>query len=100
MRYYFYSEGFAKRVKTKRVIEMNVGLRELAKKIKVSSATLSRLENGKTPEMETFLKVCHWLGVLPREFIQTKPFMDFENIQINNNGNDYPRTRKAIKANH
>lgn len=72
MRYYFDTKGFSTRIKTKRVIEMNVDLRTLSKKTKVSPATMSRLENGKMPEMETFLKMCHWLDALPREFIVSK----------------------------
>lgn len=93
-RYYFYSEGFSKAMKTKRVIELNTGLREVAKKINVSAATLSRVENGGTPEMETFLKICHWLGSLPREFIQTKPFMYFSEYDITPTKKQLPKTKK------
>lgn len=72
MRYVFDAKEFSKRLKLKRVIEMDIGLRELGKKIGVSPSTLSRLENGSQPEMETFLIACHWLNALPREFIVTK----------------------------
>ena len=73
MRYYFNHIEFSKRIKTKRIVDLDVELREASKKAKVSAATLSRLENGTTPEMETFLKVCFWLDALPREFMTTVP---------------------------
>ena len=38
------------------------GIREAANEVGVSSATLSRIENGKIPDLETFGKVCAWLG--------------------------------------
>lgn len=68
MNYKFYSQEFSKQVKTKRVIELNIGLREVAKKSKVSAATLSRIENGNIPDMESLLKVCKWLQVSPSNF--------------------------------
>ena len=40
------------------------GLRALAEEIDgVSASTLSRIEQGKVPDVETFLKLCRWLGV-------------------------------------
>ncbi|MDZ8069158.1 MAG: helix-turn-helix transcriptional regulator [Nostoc sp. DedQUE08] len=45
------------------------GLRETSTEIgNVSTATLSRVENGSTPDMETFLALCNWLQVQPAEF--------------------------------
>jgi len=38
-------------------------IRETAKEIGISSATLSRIENGKLPDLETFSKLCQWLKV-------------------------------------
>ena len=50
----------------------NRGLRETAKEIgKVSPSTISRVENGKTPDMETFLALCDWLEVPPAELINS-----------------------------
>lgn len=34
----------------------------------VSASTLSRVENGKPPDMETFLRLCDWLEVPPSTF--------------------------------
>lgn len=39
------------------------GLREVAHEIGVSAATLSRVETGKQPDLETFAKLCRWLGI-------------------------------------
>ena len=39
------------------------GIRDIAAQIGVSPATLSRIENGKLPDLETFPKLCRWLGV-------------------------------------
>lgn len=37
------------------------GLREVATEIGISTATLSRIEAGKQPDLETFSKLCKWL---------------------------------------
>lgn len=36
----------------------------------VSASTLSRIENGKIPDIDTFLAVCDWLEIPPAEFIK------------------------------
>lgn len=46
-----------------------MGIREAAKEANVSPATLSRVENGKVPDLETFSKICQWLGQDPAEFL-------------------------------
>lgn len=76
MRYYFDATEFSKRIKTKRIIELGKGLREVAAKTGVSFATLSRMENMATPEMESFLKVCHWLNNPPNDFLTTSKISD------------------------
>ena len=40
----------------------------LAEEIEVSAPTLSRIEQGKVPDVDTFLKVCRWLGEPPATF--------------------------------
>ena len=42
-----------------------VGIRATAREIGVSPATLSRVENGKLPDLENFAKICQWLEVDP-----------------------------------
>jgi transcriptional regulator with XRE-family HTH domain len=45
------------------------GVRTTAMDVGVSPATLSRVENGHMPELETFAKICLWLERDPREFL-------------------------------
>ena len=45
------------------------GVREVAKEIGISPATLSRVERGNLPDLETFGKICRWLGVDPGEVL-------------------------------
>ena len=45
------------------------GVRSTAIDVGVSSATLSRVENGHMPDLETFAKICRWLDRDPREFL-------------------------------
>jgi transcriptional regulator with XRE-family HTH domain len=51
------------------------GLRAVAGEIGVSPATLSRVENGKAPDLENFSKICHWLGTDPAIYlgVSTRP---------------------------
>jgi transcriptional regulator with XRE-family HTH domain len=46
-----------------------MGVREAAREVGVSPATLSRVENGKLPDLETFGKICRWLGENPSQFL-------------------------------
>jgi transcriptional regulator with XRE-family HTH domain len=45
------------------------GIRSVAALIQVSAATLSRVERGHVPDIETFRKICTWLEVDPNEFL-------------------------------
>lgn len=46
------------------------GLREIAQEIgDVSASTLSRVEKGKVPDLDTFIRICRWLDVSPDRFI-------------------------------
>lgn len=47
-------------------------LRETAKEIGIGPATLMRIESGRAPDLQTFGKVCKWLGVDPRPFLGLK----------------------------
>lgn len=68
------TEKLAAAVRAKRGDE---GLRSTADKIgNISAATLSRIEQGKVPDVETFLRLCQWLGRQPSDFTSlaaTKP---------------------------
>lgn len=66
------SAKFSKEVKTKRVIEENLGVAQLGKIIGSSGATISRIENGKMPDIMTYAKLCHWLRKPMNSFITVK----------------------------
>ncbi|MEH2204813.1 MAG: helix-turn-helix transcriptional regulator [Nostoc sp.] len=68
MGYNLDTDLLAAMVKTKRGKK---GLRDTAKEIgNISSSTLSRVENGKIPDMETFLLLCDWLQASPAELFK------------------------------
>jgi transcriptional regulator with XRE-family HTH domain len=47
----------------------NRGLRTVAKEIgEISASTLSRIEQGKVPDLDTFIILCKWLGVSADHF--------------------------------
>lgn len=45
------------------------GVRKTAEEIGISPSTLSRIENGKLPDLDTFSKVCRWLKVDPADVL-------------------------------
>lgn len=49
------------------------GVRAAAKEIGISSATLSRVENGHIPDLATFAAICRWLGEDPAQFLGMQP---------------------------
>ncbi len=53
-----------------------IGVRAAAKEIGISSATLSRVENGNIPDLATFAKICNWLGEDPNRFLGMQPAKD------------------------
>jgi transcriptional regulator with XRE-family HTH domain len=44
-------------------------LRETARDVGIGPATLMRVENGRIPDIETFGKLCKWLGLDPGTFL-------------------------------
>lgn len=48
-------------------------LREAARVIGISPATLMRVESGRVPDVETFGKLCSWLNVDPKVYLGIKP---------------------------
>jgi transcriptional regulator with XRE-family HTH domain len=63
-------EELKKNLITKRLIENNMTMDEACKEIGISKATLSRLEKGKIPDVETLGKVCNWLKTLPNKYFE------------------------------
>lgn len=53
---------FGARVRMHREKILVWSMREAAENIGVSRATLSRIENGKTPDVFTLAKLCRWMG--------------------------------------
>ena len=49
------------------------GLRKVANEIGTSAPTLSRIESGKMPDLQTFGKLCRWLGVDPGALLDVTP---------------------------
>ena len=49
------------------------GIREVAREIGVSPATLSRVERGHLSDLETFGKICRWLNIDPAEVLGVSP---------------------------
>jgi len=68
----FDAVSFSKALKTKRVIDLNIGVREASTQMKVDPATISRMENGRTPELKNLLLACSWLGMPVCNFIIVK----------------------------
>jgi transcriptional regulator with XRE-family HTH domain len=73
MKGFFDAQKFAAQIRTKRGAR---SLRSVARELKgISLSTLSRLENGKNPDTDTFLQICDWLGVSPDDFIKLPPIL-------------------------
>ena len=51
----------------------NKTLRAAARDIGISAATLMRVEAGRVPDVETYGKLCTWLGVDPGSYLGIKP---------------------------
>jgi transcriptional regulator with XRE-family HTH domain len=47
----------------------SMGVRAAAAEIGISAATLSRIENGRVPDLETLKKVCAWLRIDASEYL-------------------------------
>lgn len=59
------------------------GVRETAKEIGISHGTLSRLERGHLPDLDTFRKVCTWLGISPNDVLGVQnPTPQVSNVAV------------------
>ncbi len=59
-----------------------LGLRAAARDAGISPSTLSRVENGHIPDLETFERLCRWLGEDPNRFLSTGPVGVVANVQF------------------
>lgn len=79
-----------------------IGLRAAAADIGTSAPTLSRIESGKMPDLQTFIKLCRWLeidpasimGVSPRRRAADKTFAATAHLRANRE--IAPETAKAL----
>lgn len=69
------------------------GLREVAREIGISAATLSRVEGGKQPDLDSFKKICSWLDVDPGELLGHKT-----SIRLNPIGSNFESSAHFFKA--
>lgn len=58
------------------------GIREAAQQVGISPATLSRVENGKVPDLDTFGKICKWLGDDPSTYLGLAPRVLETRVQV------------------
>lgn len=65
---------------TKRVIQLDLNLDEVAKLTGTSKATLSRIENGRIPDMQTFANIVGWLGTKPNRYFTTPIKLDSKKL--------------------
>jgi transcriptional regulator with XRE-family HTH domain len=65
-------EKLAKELRTKRLIEMDMTLRDVANELGIGYSTISRIENKKKPDIETMATVCNWINQ-PMNAFFTKP---------------------------
>ena len=63
------SEKLSSMIKSKRGEQ---GLRAASKEIGISAPTLSRIEQGNLPDIETYVKICEWLQVSTDYFTNVK----------------------------
>ena len=77
----FDSLNFKKDLRTKRLIHNNLSMDQASKEIGISKATLSRIENGKFPDIETFAKVCLWLGSNPNKYFEFNGYISIDQQQ-------------------
>ena len=62
----FDSKGFGILIGGVRTLR-DISLRTASAQAGVSAATMSRVENGKAPDLDTFIALCEWAGVLDYE---------------------------------
>jgi transcriptional regulator with XRE-family HTH domain len=73
-------DKFSQLVKSKRG---NKNLRKTAEEIgEISISTLSRIEQGKIPDLKSYLKICKWLKVSPNEFMQQIDSVEMSHKEI------------------
>lgn len=73
-----------------------LGVRTAANEARVSPSTLSRVENGHTPDMETFEKLCAWIGADPRQYLAGPTAEVVAAVQFKKAAAVQPETARAL----
>jgi len=63
---------FAADIRTKRG---SAGLRAAAVEIGTTAPTLSRIEQGNVPDLDTFIRICKWLKKSPEDYSTNKAIL-------------------------
>lgn len=78
----------------------NKGLRSIAQEVgNITAPTLSRIERGNLPDVDTFFKLCKWLDVSPDFFTDknvTKPTQQVITAHLRADKNLPPKTAEAL----
>jgi transcriptional regulator with XRE-family HTH domain len=74
------------------------GLRETAREIGISPATLSRVEGGKLPDIETFTKLCTWMRLDAGMVLGTKKAEPSATLPMVHLKTDKNLSETAVKA--
>jgi len=85
--------AFGERVGAKRG---TLGIRAAAREAGVSPATLSRIENGHVPDLETFERLCRWLGEDPNKFLDAPAKRVVGTVQFRKRRTVLPATAAAL----
>lgn len=85
--------AFGARVAAKRGA---TGVRAAARDAGVSPATLSRIENGHVPDIETFERLCRWMGADPGEFLDGPAHEAIGTVQFKKVDAVAPETATAL----
>jgi transcriptional regulator with XRE-family HTH domain len=81
------------------------GVREVAKEVGISAATLSRVERGFVPDLETFAKICAWMGIDPGSVLglqasknkpRTRPRAAAATVHFKSDPTTSPKLAKAL----
>lgn len=70
MKFEFDSKTFSKKLRQKRLIDLDIDMGTASREMHISKATLSRIESGRTPDLKTYAQVCHWLGCDMATFVK------------------------------
>lgn len=89
------SDKLSSMIKSKRG---NHGLRATAKIIGISAPTLSRIEQGNLPDIETYVRICEWLNVPTDYFTGLKEEHNTQEVVIASLRADKTLSRETVES--